>query len=144
MSDRAELEALIRTQIEEPAGHRILEMVRTGLIEQADADLFSTSAQRYKAAVLAEYDSFDPRVRDELRKSLLTDYQNEIERLIKDVAARSTTADPNRKPIGDAEHRAQPQLEPADTAKHGTRSSAPGLLGKVRDFLFAEGRRPPR
>lgn len=146
MSDRAELEALIRAQIEEPAGRRILDMVRAGRIGRADADLFSTSAERYKAAVLAEYESFDPRVRDELRKSLLSDYQNEIDRLIKDIAARSTASASKPTVIG---RTGNPDATPSAQAealeqKEEARPKASILLGRVRKYLFPDNPRPPR
>jgi hypothetical protein len=143
MNARAELEALIRTQIEEPAGRQILDMVRAGRIEKADADLFGTSADRYKAAVLAEYESFDPRVRDELRKSLLTDYQNEIDRLIKDIAARAVVSAPQQKQIDETGNPGPTQTGQPDQ-KEEHRSVASSLLGRARRYLFPGNPRSPQ
>ncbi|XVS62153.1 hypothetical protein ACQPYE_28315 [Actinosynnema sp. CA-299493] len=146
MSDRAELEALIRTQIEEPAGRRILEMVRAGHIGRADVDLFSTSAERYKTAVLAEYESFDPRVRDELRKSLLVDYQHEIDRLIKDIVARSAASAQKPKSVAGSEQ-SVPTPSGQVNAPEGEEGSGPAvsnLLGRMTKYLFPGKLRPPQ
>lgn len=146
MSDHTELEALIRAQIEEPAGRRILDMVRTGQIDRADADLFGTSADRYKAAVLAEYESFDPRVRDELRKSLLTDYQNEIDRLIKDIAGRATASAPRQKAIdetGNPGLTSSTQGEASDQKERSSLASS-NLLGRARRYFFPHNPRSPQ
>ncbi|MCS7483674.1 hypothetical protein ACFFQW_48150 [Umezawaea endophytica] len=146
MSDRTELEALIRTQIEEPAGHRILAMVSSGIMDRSDADLFSTSAERYKAAVLAEYDTFDPRVRDELRKSLLADYQHEIDRLIGEISARSAVFSSKTTPLGESEQ-AEPALSPTTEfpSRSGQNTSVvSSLLGALRRYFPPKNPRPPQ
>ncbi|MEV6219579.1 hypothetical protein [Nocardia sp. NPDC051833] len=81
MSDRELLE-LIRVQIEEPAFARIRSLMASGQLTMQDAAMFRASADRYKAAMLAEYSGYDPRVRNELLKSLITDYGTELDRLI--------------------------------------------------------------
>jgi hypothetical protein len=97
-----DLEALVRTQIEEPAARRILEMQAAGLITKADGEIFRTSAQRYKEAAFAQYAGFDPDVRSQLVQALLADYEREVARLLREIAARqgeppsitATTSDP--------------------------------------------------
>jgi len=89
MSKDAELADLIRVQIEEPAAREIMDLVRQGVIQEVDRQLFNVSAEKYKRAVFAEYDAYDPVVRRELLVSLLADYQATIGRLLADVRGRT-------------------------------------------------------
>jgi hypothetical protein len=88
MGDTEELEQLIRVQIDEPVVRELQQMYHQGLVSKLDVDKFRVSARRYKAAVLTEHKSLDPAVRHELVKSLLSDYQATINKLVLDIAKR--------------------------------------------------------
>ncbi|MEU0529390.1 hypothetical protein [Amycolatopsis tolypomycina] len=89
-----DLEALVRTHIEEPAARRLLEMQAAGLITEADSEVFRASAQRYKEAAFAQYAGFDPDVRSQLVQALLADYEREVARLLQEIAARQPAPPP--------------------------------------------------
>ncbi|WP_410608771.1 hypothetical protein [Amycolatopsis sp. lyj-109] len=89
-----DLEALVRTQIEEPAARRIFEMQAAGLITETDGEVFRASAERYKEAAFAQYAGFDPDVRSQLVQALLADYEREVARLLREIAARRPAPPP--------------------------------------------------
>lgn len=88
MNEDTELADLVRTQIEEPAGRRLLQLAQEGAIQEVDVKLFQISAQRYKNAMFAQYESFDPVVRHELVRSLITDYQATIDEMLAGISRR--------------------------------------------------------
>ncbi|MET7990252.1 hypothetical protein ABZU76_05015 [Amycolatopsis sp. NPDC005232] len=88
MTGTEELEGLVRTVVEQPAAVRLRQLLAEGLITASDRDLFLVSAQKYREAAFAQYADFDPAVRHELVKALLVDYQQELGRLLDDMAAR--------------------------------------------------------
>jgi hypothetical protein len=87
--ENADLESLIREQIEAPAARQIQSLLAAGVITGEDAELFRVSAARFKSAALAEYEGFDPTVRHQLVKAVLTSYQLEIGRLLNTINNRS-------------------------------------------------------
>ncbi|MFI5607607.1 hypothetical protein [Amycolatopsis sp. NPDC051903] len=93
-----DLEALVQTVIERPAALRLRQLLAEGLITASDRDLFFVSAQRYKEAAFTQYADFDPAVRDELVKALLSDYQRELDRLLGEITARRRTPPPLETP----------------------------------------------
>lgn len=86
----ADLTALMETQIERPAAARLLLAQQKGLIREDDVAFFHISVKRYRSAVLAGYEDYDIRVRDELLKSLLADYQQSINGLVERILRRSS------------------------------------------------------
>jgi hypothetical protein len=98
VTDIQDVREVMRTHIEEPAARRLLALVHEGVLHDSDVKLFTVSVQRYKAAILADYDSFDPLVRDQLRRSLLSDYQQSVERLIGEICGRAGTCRPGADP----------------------------------------------
>ena len=83
-----EFDALMRATIEEPAAHRLSDLLQQGLIKPADINRFKVSSIEFRRAILANYESLDPVVRDELRASLLRDYQRTVDDLVADIAQR--------------------------------------------------------
>ncbi|WP_326567253.1 hypothetical protein VSH64_36235 [Amycolatopsis rhabdoformis] len=88
MAGTEELEALVQTFIERPAALRLQQLLAEGLITASDRDLFLVSARKYHEAAFAHYAEYDPAVRHELVKALLVDYQQELGRLLDEMAAR--------------------------------------------------------
>ena len=115
-----DLEALVRTQIEEPAARRLLEMRAAGLITESDSEVFRASAQRYKEAAFAQYDGFDPDVRSQLVQALLADYEREVARLLREIAARQPEPPSITATASDAEPASGP-LRFLRDAVHGLR-----------------------
>jgi len=74
---------IMRTQIEEPATRRLLDIFRQhGEVPRKEVERFRISVVEYRRAVLADYGDLDPVVRHELLKSLLTDYALSIDGLV--------------------------------------------------------------
>ena len=58
-----------------------------------DRELFSVSAKKYKEAIFAGYDSYEPVVRHELLKSLLQDYKHAIDELLAAIRGRAASSE---------------------------------------------------
>jgi cobalamin biosynthesis Mg chelatase CobN len=119
--DNADLESLIREQIEAPAARQIQSQLAAGLITSEDAELFRVSADRFKAAALAEYEGFDPTVRHQLVKAVLTSYQLEIGRLLTAINNRSVPPVNATKAVAEV----SAQVAPAGTEAPKTTERSP-------------------
>lgn len=89
MDDTEDLNQLIRAQIDEPAVRDLREMHQQGVVTKLDVEKFRTSVQQYKSAILDEYANLDPAVRQELIKSLLSDYQMMVNSMIMNISKRA-------------------------------------------------------
>lgn len=83
-----EFDAVMRQTIEEPAAHRLGSLLRRGLIRQSDVQRFQVSCVEFRKAILGNYEALDPVVRDELRASLLREYQRTVGDLVEDIIRR--------------------------------------------------------
>jgi hypothetical protein len=88
MDEIEDLAQLIRVQVDEPALAALHEMYTRGLVTELDVEKFKTSVGRYKAAVLQEHQDLDPQVRHELIKSLLSDYQVTMYKMVAAIERR--------------------------------------------------------
>ncbi|WP_305782304.1 hypothetical protein [Symbioplanes lichenis] len=88
-----DLEALLREAIEEPAAERLASLLRAGVIKPSDVQRFNVSATQFKRAIVADYESFEPLVRDELRISLIKQYRETIEVLLAELVDRKAPGD---------------------------------------------------
>jgi|SRR5579859_3522424 len=92
MNDVEELAQLIAVQIDQPALEVLQRLYDKGLVTQLDVEKFRVSIRRYKEAILSEHAALDIEVRRELVKSLLTDYQMTVNKLVNDIARRMPPA----------------------------------------------------
>ena len=133
--NNADLESLIREQIEAPAARQIQSLLAGGLIASEDAELFRVSANRFKAAALAEYEGFDPTVRHQLVKAVLTSYQMEIGRLLNTINNRSVPPANATKAVAEVSSQAAPAR--TETLKATERSSFQRLVSSIVRFRRA-------
>lgn len=90
MDEVEELARLIETQIDRQAIEKLYGLYQQGALSMSDIDKFKVSVQQYKAVLLAQHDGWDESVKHELLKSLLTDYQATIDRLVNDIVNRTS------------------------------------------------------
>jgi hypothetical protein len=88
MDKTRDLAQLIETQIDQPTIEKVRRLYDQGLVTRQDLEKFRVSARRYKEAILTQHDSLEVEVRDELVKSLLSDYQKTVDGLVRDIAKR--------------------------------------------------------
>ncbi|MEU8658871.1 hypothetical protein [Actinoplanes philippinensis] len=83
-----EFDAFMRETIEEPAAQRLAALLQRGLIRPSDVQRFKVSSVEFRRAILGNYESLDPIVRDELRASLIREYQRTVGDLVEDIVQR--------------------------------------------------------
>ena len=114
MTKPENLDAFLNRVVEFPAFVRIENLEKRGALQVDDVAKFKAAAFEYKRAVLAGYCDLDPRVRQELLKSLISDYRNELDRLIR---AAETRAELSHHNSGRFQEKAARNLSPASSGE---------------------------